>query len=406
MIISTNSQPPRLCEEPVPGPHITHLTASIRRDGGGLATVVRSLTENMARKQTAEFEVLSATRERLQAGDLNGVRYHEFKLRGPASVGFAAGIGAHLRHAAPDLIHVHGLWSYPSLVALNRSRAGIPYVVSPHGMLDRWALSNSGGKKRLAGWLFENRHLNRSACIHALCESEADSIRAYGLSNPICIIPNGVDVPASTEAGPAPWSQATKPDRNVLLFLGRIHPKKGLSNLLSAWASLNQTRELNEWDLVIAGWNQGSHQQALELQRQRQGIVNSVHFIGPQFGENKHACYANCSAAVLPSYSEGFPMAVLEPWAYAKPVLMTSECNVPEGFAANAALKIETSPESIAEGLRKLISLSKTDRQEIGTNGRHLVDDQFNWGAVARQMTSVYSWLLNDGPLPECVTLD
>jgi glycosyltransferase involved in cell wall biosynthesis len=388
--------------------NVTFLTASVSRAAGGLFTSVRRTAQSL-QENGLDVRVVGLE-DRFTADDLKNwksVQPQTVSILGPRFLGYSPALSRTIARVNTDLLHSQGIWTYTSRVAANWTRnTHRPHLVSPRGMLDPWALANSRWKKRLAGWCYENSHLSRAACIHALCRSEADSIRAYGLRNPICIIPNGVDVPASMDAGPAPWSAEIKPDRKVLLFLGRLHPKKGLSNLLSAWASLGRQRETAEWELVIAGWDQRSHQRELELQCQLLGIGDSVHFIGPQFGEHKHACYAGCSAAVLPSFSEGFPMAVLEPWAYEKPVLMTPECNIPEGFAANAALKVETSSDKIAEGIRQLISLSSSERQAIGRNGRQLVDDRFNWRTVARQMKSVYSWLLNGGPMPECVVLD
>lgn len=129
-----------------------------------------------------------------------------------------------------SLLHIHGLWMYPSVACMQWSRGKRPYLVSPHGMLDGWALRNSAWKKILAARLYENRHLRGAACLNALNESEAASIRAYGLRNPVCIVPNGVDLPDQrpTLGG----------GEKVCLFLGRLHPKKGLPALLSAWAKI------------------------------------------------------------------------------------------------------------------------------------------------------------------------
>jgi poly(glycerol-phosphate) alpha-glucosyltransferase len=125
-----------------------------------------------------------------------------------------------------------------------------------------------------------------------------------------------------------------------------------------------------------------------------------VVFLGPQFGEDKAACYRNCDAFILPSFSEGLPMVVLEAWAYGKPVLMTPECNLPEGFATGAAIRIETSVDGIAQGLNELFRTPHSALRTLGDNGLRLVREQFAWPKVAAEMKSVYEWVLGGGPRP------
>lgn len=349
-----------------------------------------------------------------------------------------------------SIVHNHGLWMYPGVVARKAAAAaGAPLVISAHGMLDAWALRNSALKKRVAGWLFENRNLRQAACLHALCEAEAKSYRDYGLRNPICIIPNGIDLPAGVpgagcrvsgsgkhkkaESRNQPWAGCVEPGRKVLLHLGRIHPKKGLINLIRAWAEV-QEKQKSEWVLAIAGWDQGGHEDELkrlatelgiqwadageESRKQKTESKNefqlsafknvlqtpcSMLFLGPQFNEAKTACYDNCDAFILPSFSEGLPMVILEAWAYGKPVLMTPQCNLPEGFAAGAAIRIEPNAESMAQGLHTLFQSSSSDLQSTGSRGRALVAARFNWARCAREMVEVYRWLLGSGAKPECV---
>jgi poly(glycerol-phosphate) alpha-glucosyltransferase len=325
---------------------------------------------------------------------------------------------------------------YPGVVARKAAAAaGAPLVISAHGMLDAWALRNSALKKRVAGWLFENRNLRQAACLHALCETEAKSYRDYGLRNPICIIPNGIDVPeigkhppaqscgatGKSEIGNPPWEGIVEPGQKVLLYLGRIHPKKGLANLIKAWSKIQKAesrkQKAEEWVLAIAGWDQGGHEAELkrlchELQVSFTDIrtpnselrtPNSVLFLGSQFGDAKAACYVNCDAFILPSFSEGLPMVILEAWAYGKPVLMTPQCNLPEGFAAGAAIRIEPNAEGLAQGLHTLFQASIADLQSTGSRGRALVAARFNWPGCARKMVVVYRWLLGSGAKPECV---
>ena len=330
-----------------------------------------------------------------------------FATRGPRSYGLAPGLLASLGDYGADLGYCAGIWTYHCRAAsLWSRRARCPLVVAPHGMLDGWALRHGYWKKRLAAWIYHDRLLRSASCLRALCTGEAAAIRHYGLDNPIAVVPNGIDVPTDTPI----VGDIEKPfpsDHKVLLYLGRIHPKKGLTNLLKAWATIRNSpdggRRSEDWMLVIAGWDQGGHEAELRRQAVELDLGESVAFLGPQFGEKKAACFVHCHAFVLPSFSEGLPMTVLDAWACGKPVLMTPECNLPEGFVAGAAVRIETSPNLIAAGLRTVFEMSADERQTMGGRGLALVNERYTWPEVARQMREVFEWVLGGGPRPGCV---
>ena len=235
-----------------------------------------------------------------------------------------------------------------------------------------------------------------AACFHAVSEAEYRSIRTYGLRNPICVVPNGIDRPGEV-VNLERENQAAE-GRKVLLYLGRLHPKKNLVALLKAWESIQQSaisnQQSEEWMLTIAGWDQGGYERDLKSCSAKFGIQRSVTFLGPQFGSDKEACYQSCDAFILPSLSEGLPMAVLEAWAYGKPVLMTRECNLPEGFATGAAIEIGAGVDAIIEGLIALMTMSDAARREMGDRGRALVTEKFSWEQVGAEMRRVYEWVL------------
>ena len=245
-----------------------------------------------------------------------------------------------------------------------------------------------------------------------------------------------------------------KEGKKRLLFLGRIHPKKGLAGALRAWADIQNSKSKiqnsKQWQFVIAGWDQGGHEAELKAlctelglriasgttkdtnshENEEAGLrlagradtadsdnlkLNSyklktpspeaedadVLFFGPAFEEEKKALLRSAEAFVLPSFSEGLPMSVLEAWSYGLPVVMTPECNLPEGFAKQAALEIRSgegsfqgSDFSFQHGLRALLEMSGAERGSMGMRGRRLVEDRFTWPKVAEQMKEVYESLL------------
>ncbi len=401
--------------------HSANLIHSLSRNAGGLYESVRRLVQSLEDEGVGVG--VFGTSDSHTAEDIGlwaPTVVKIFKPIWPESFGYSPGYLNALEEYAPDIIHTHGIWLYPSMAARRYCLStGARSIISAHGMLDPWAVNNSKWKKAIAYALFEQAHLENADCLRALCPSEAESIRKVGLKSPIAIIPNGIDLPEGPPDLPAPWSGRIAADRKVLLYLGRIHPKKGLPELLRAWAELrkeNQKRSAN-WVLVICGWDQSGHE--AELQQicdtlslpwadlrvaTPSGVAEpSVLFTGPQFNDAKSAAYHHSDAFILPSFSEGLPMVVLEAWAYGLPVLITPECNLPEGTETEAAIGIATNAAAIAEGMRRLLEMTDAERKAMGLRGRLLILNKFNWRSIAQTMKRLYEWMLGGGDSPDCV---
>lgn len=357
---------------------IAHVTASITQKGGGIAYAVRDLVAALG--PDAEVHSLADGGAVLEGA--SGVE-HEVDYRFP--IAQSKSLMSALASNESRLFHSHGLWSVASIaVPAAAQKMGTPWVISPHGMLDSWALQNSRWKKKLASLLFERNHLSGASCFHALCQEEADAIRAYGMKQPIAVIPNGVNLPEEVPL---------RGDREVrtLFFLGRLHPKKGLAELLRAWTEVKPA----QWKLVIAGWDEGGHEAEL---RELAKDLPEVRFAGPAFGAEKEELFRAADAFILPSFSEGLPIAVLEAWSWGLPVMMTDDCHLPEGFEAQAAVRL--SHDALAAGLAEGLG---GDLPMMGLRGRQLVADRFSWERVAGEMSGVYQWLLAEGEKPSCV---
>lgn len=389
---------------------IAFLTQSISREAGGLFESVRQTAKTISASHLVEVDVLAF--EDLYSSEDNSawrpLTPLLFEGSGPEFFKMSQPLIAKIHQLRPDLLHVQGLWSFLSIASRQYTKATTcPSVISPRGMLDPWALKNSAWKKVLASYLFEKSHLNEAHCIHSLCTSETRSVRSYGLNNPVCQIPNGIDLPDNEIQFLPPWQDSLEPGKKILLFLSRIHPKKGLIDLILAWENVQKNFPVSRgWTLAIAGWDQLGHENELREQVSSAGLGASVLFLGPQFNENKVACYQNADAFILPSFSEGLPMVILEAWAHKLPVLMTPACNLPEGFAAEAALKIQPEPASIEAGLVDFFSLTELEQDRLGNNGYELVKDCFTWEKVAHDLFSVYQWTLGGGAPPDCVITD
>ena len=380
------------------------LSASLSHRAGGIFEVVRRSAIELHRRNAQWVEVFGLEDERStedlpQWGD---VKVHLVRGFGPRGFFYAPGLFSGLRNARLDLLHVHGIWTYTSIVGLRwTAMTRKPSLISTHGMLDPWPLSHRRWRKALAGLLYERSHLRHAACLLALSPNELKSIRAYGMTNPVAVIPTGIDLPDVS-----PTVRIASPTR-TLLYLGRLHPVKGLVNLLRGWHALQcaEGRRHDEWTLVLAGWDDGGHGRELKAMSRELKIENSVQFVGPKFGEDKHQLLSRSHAYVLPSLSEGLPVSALEAFAYGLPVLMTPQCGLPQAVEMGAAIQISATPDGIAKGLCQLLSLDDEARASIGSRGRQFVQKQFSWATVTSQLDSVYSWLMNGGQRPECVEI-
>jgi glycosyltransferase involved in cell wall biosynthesis len=390
---------------------IAYLLNSVSRKAGGLFEICKRLAQTTCREE--EIVVLGVEDEFTKTDLIEWapLRPTVFRPVFARSFGYAPGYAQYLAEVCPDIAHVHGLWTYPSFAGYRwHRRAKPPLIYTAHGMLAPWALRNSAWKKRLVRALWEDAAHRSAACFHVNSEAEHLTLRRHGLRIPICIIPNGIDLPASQSSEVSSLVSglaSVARGRNLLLYLGRLHPKKNLLNLIRAWkeALNSHPSNLNSWMLAIAGWDQGGHEAQLKKLTTDLRLLTSVIFLGPRFGADRDACYRACDAFVLPSLSEGLPMTVLEAWAYAKPVLMTPECNLPEGFVAGAALQIGTTSKEIAAGIKQLIEMSDDDRKAMGARSRALVAETFSWPRIGEQMRSVYEWVLGGGTAPETIRL-
>ena len=373
---------------------------------GGLYNSVRCLGLTLYHKGTDveffSFDDEYSEKDMYAYEDLPMVKYHRTSIPVLKQYYYSSDLIGLLEKSNPDIIHSQAVWLYMSFATRHFERSKkAKIIITPRGTLDPWALSTSRLKKGIVKFMVENDNLRNADCIHALNLSEYKSIRAYGLRNPIAIIPNGINLP-----------EDKKYDRGkeikTLLFVGRINPKKGISELLEALSIVqNQRPELLwKWRVRIAGWDQQSHLAFLQNKCSDLGLGAYVSFIGPVLGKEKDEEHRKADAFVLTSYSEGLPMSVLEAWSYSLPIVMTEFCNLPDGFENNAAIRVTTSPESISKGLVQLFEMSDAERAEMGENGYRLVEREYTWDGIADKTLQLYHWLLNGGDKPSFVFLD
>ena len=299
-----------------------------------------------------------------------------------------------------DICHVHGLWTWPSIVASRKSQKnGIPFVLSPRGMLSPGALRISSVKKRLFWHLFQKSAICGLACFHATGALEVDELRDFcrvnDLNVPIAMIPNGVEV-----MDPLPRMQLS--GTFTVLALGRIHPKKGLDVLIRAWARIACSRP--NWRLRIVGPDERGH--ARELERLVVALnAPRVSIEGPCYGLAKSRVYRDSDIYVLPSRSENFGVTIAEALASELPVITTRNTPWATLVDHDCGWWIDEGEGPLSSTLLTATALSPDDREKMGRNGRRYVCQAFKWENIGFDMSDVYAWLLGRRSMPSVVSL-
>ena len=288
-----------------------------------------------------------------------------------------------------DIVELHGIWE-PLLLAAARSarRASLPYVVMPHGMLDVWSLQQKSIKKRLALGLFYRRMLNGASILHLCNADEAEGLKSLQLTSKQAFIPNGVfleEIEPRPAIGTFRQKHPELQDRPFLLFMSRLHFKKGLDLLADAFVQIAPEFTI---DLVIAGPEDGAGED-FAARVKAAGLEHRVHMVGPIYGREKYAALTDATAFVLPSRQEGFSIAITEALACSRPVVITETCHFPEVAEVKAGEVVPLQAEEVAGGIRRVLS-NPDAAESMGRAGRKLVESRYTWQRIAEQSVEAY----------------
>lgn len=306
------------------------------------------------------------------------------------------------RHVAEyDLVHTNAIFSYPVLPAywacqLHR----VPYVMTPHGMLEPWALSYKGWKKSFYYALIEKLALRKATAIQIISASEAKNIKALGIETPLVFVPNGIHA-QEFQALPEPRLFYEKfpntQNRSLLLFLGRIDPKKGLDLLATAFSEVHA--QFSQTHLVIVGPDNIGFLPTVQNYFAKAGCLEAVTFTGMLTGPLKYAALAAAHLYVSPSYSEGFSLSILEGMASGLPCVITTGCNFPEAATAQAAHVTDIDSNAISDALLEYLK-DPQKAQEMGVRARQFILEHYTWDHIAIRMLKIYTAIVNKHPLP------
>ena len=388
------------------GLNIRHVAAGLSKADGGPAYSVPRLVEEL---RSEGHEVLIRTLEPVAAQDLSDIARRQSpavhtRQSGPPGRLFGASpdMASALRKDALecDIIHTHGLWLLPDIYPARMTRkreATAKLVHSIRGMLGPQAMQYSKWKKKVVWMLMQQRALAESHCLHATAASELDEIRAAGLTNPVAVIPNGIDIPDLNL-----YPRAVGGTRTIL-SLGRLHRKKGLDKLLLAWADLESRRP--EWNLRIVGPAEEGHDIELRHLAEKLGLSN-VSIEGPLYGNDVVQAYRDADLFILPTSNENFAMTVAESLAAGVPVISTRGAPWSGLIDKNCGWWIDNTVEAISGQLAEATTLPSVTLEEMGRRGREWMKQDFGWNGIAREMIAVYEWLALDGAPPASVVFD
>ena len=293
-----------------------------------------------------------------------------------------------------DGVHIHGLWDVTSVAASRAARRwNKPYVLSCHGMLEPWALNQGKLKKQIYSALIERDVVREASCLHALTEAEAAQYRTYtGTDTPAVVIPNGVSVPDDLSPELCLEKYPELRDRRIVLFLARLHVKKGVDLLVHAWQRI--IAKVPDAMLVLAGPDSDGLSATLKDVAISEGIQDSVLFTGMLAAEMKWSALAAAECLILPSHSEGLSMSVLEAMGAGLPVVVTPQCNMPWIPEVGAGWLTDPTRDAIAETLVEVLSRTREANAGSGALARAFIRQNYSWSSVAERIAEVYEWCL------------
>ncbi len=364
--------------------NVCHVIPHIDQEASGPSYCVPRLCQSVAACGTeVELACLAA---RGEIPDVKLTLYSQWSFPARFAVSISMAVSLARKAWLVDVVHNHSLWSMVNVAAgwvVPGRRAKL--VASPHGTLSAWALNRNSTLKRMM-WPLQRRVLSRADLLHATSEEELKEIREQGITAPVAVIPNGIDLPVVPAGG-------VRDDTNIrtLLYLSRIHPIKGLDRLLHAWVQLQSSHP--KWRLVIAGKGEATHVEEVRVLADKLG-VKRVEFPGPIYGEAKAQAYFAADLFVLPTYSENFGMVVAEALAHSCPAVVSRGAPWSGLVAEGCGWWVDNSVEKLTAALDAAMLLPDDQLATMGLRGRAWMERDFGWMAIGQKMDAAYRWLL------------
>ncbi len=375
-----------------------HVVPYIGNESSGPAGSVPNLCSTLLEQKVhVRLHVLAPVPER--GFDIE-VREYPWHLLPYKRLGISPEMKRGLREAAEsaDILHNHSLWMMPNLYPAKAVRGNdCRLVVSPRGTLSKWTLSRSRWVKQIIWAMGQKNVLESADCFVATANSEYHDIRALGLQAPVAVIPNGIDIP---EILP---EQKSNGSRRRLLFLSRIHAKKGVDLLIRAWVQIQD--RFPDWELNIVGPLNGKYPRQMQSLAESLG-AERITFQGELCGQDKSNAYVSSDLFVLPTHSENFGMVVAEALAHGTPAVVTKGAPWEGLEAYSCGWWIDVGVGPLVKCLKEAMSKPQETLSEMGRQGREWMRRDYSWSKIGAMTIKTYEWLLGGGTPPVCVRLD
>ena len=366
------------------------VTPSISRDAGGVAPAMANLAGELLNINSDYKFNLRCLNPMNDVIDVDSrIDINSYDRTFPKSIGMSKSLLLVASNSSANLIHTHGIWMATSKYQnTSYKKNNTPYIISPHGMLDPWILNRGKIKKNIARFLYEHYSWRNCYSFHALNLSEADSIRKIVPNSRVEIIPNGINIPVY---------EKKEYGSKKILFLGRFHEKKNVHNLINAVNGIDQCIYDNDkFVLILAGWGDEGYIATLK-KLIAEGHPERFQWVGPIFGEDKERLFRKCHAFILPSFSEGMPMAILEALSFGLIVMMSRFCNlssmIDHGLALDSGVGISSIQNCIIDFLK--IDINKLSL--MSTESYNFVESRYSWKVVAPSFDSFYKLAVEYG---------
>ncbi|MES1195334.1 MAG: glycosyltransferase [Steroidobacter sp.] len=355
--------------EEIPDLHILQNVHSLQSAKGGPSRTVTQLTAALRDIPHTQVSVFCTDRTVDDRNIITGNAYLQ--------------ICRHLgMNRMPAIVHDNGVWlPCNALANFAAIRSHTPYIISPHGMLEPWSIKHHRFRKRLAMTLYQSSCLKNAAAFHATSREEAVGIRSIGLLQPVAVIGNGIEA--------APCIERCLPASRIALFLSRLHEKKGVLELITAWSRLRP----QGWILRIVGPDDGGHRQIVEKMIADHGLQSSIQLRDEVSDQEKWREYNQAELFILPTHSENFGLVIGEALASGVPVITTTGTPWKEIARRQCGWIIDPDVDQLCNALHAATSHSRGQLLAMGETGRHWIPAEFSWRHIARQMHEFYMWI-------------
>ncbi|MGQ7947231.1 glycosyltransferase [Flavobacterium sp. WC2509] len=358
---------------------VIHYIESIDKTAGGTTEYMRLLANALK----SNLDLVVATGLSASPINIEGIKIHFFDNKVLRWFSLLNEFRSFLEKENPAIVHINGIWT-PQNWGFQKvaQELGIKVVLSPHGMLEPWILAHNPWKKKIGLFLYQNKAIRRAEHIHVTALMEKESVRNLGYTNELTVIPNGIDL---SEIKKKKELYGTK----KVIFLSRIHPKKGIELLLEAWRATNT----QGWSLEIAGNGDANYIQNLT---QSANDIANVHFVGAKYGEEKWRFLRSADIMVLPTHSENFGIVVAEALAVGVPVITTKGTPWEDLNTHKCGWWIDLSVSGLSSTLTTVFSKDTLELKELGANAMKLIEDKYNINKIGIDIKKLYEKILNN----------